>query len=588
MRKIVSIVIFCALALAAGAVPAKPGWQTYTQADGSTIELQLVGDEYYHYMINREGGQVRLNEAGMYVAAGEAPTRQQARARHASNKARRARKVFGVTPNLAPRGIVIMVNYSDKTFAANHTHAVIDSLCNAEDCKVNTYENVSYPSARTYFKDQSNGKYAPVFDVYGPVTLSRNTAYYGENDKTYYEFDARAANMIVEACKLADENLGVDFTQYDSDKDGKIDFVYVIYAGKGEASGGGANTIWPHSYSITEQLELEAYYSAHPSEYYYDYGATFVPYFTEEYSGQDCYVDGKMIDTYACSNELSGSDLDGIGTLCHEFGHVMGLPDFYDTNYETNSEQGLTPGEWDVMDRGAYNGGGHCPPNYSAWEKYFFGWHTPLNLGSEPHRLTLTANGQEGYQAYQITTGDEQVGPTDSLKNNAAVYYIENRQKQGWDRNLPGSGLLVWKVQYSKTAWQDNEPNNEANKPRFTVKQTTGSWDAIAAKPLKDITRKDGVVSLVYIEEPPYKVTWMANGEVVDVVEYQADGSEVLQAPAIDITPCEDGMTLVGWTALYPEWADPFEYPSDMDKYIGGKVTQDLTLYAVFGEVPLP
>ena len=586
MRKIFFIVILCALASAVHAVPAKPGWQTYAQGDGTTIELQLVGDEYYHYMINREGQQVHLNAEGMYVAAGQAPTRQQARARRAYNKVRRVRKEFGVTPNLAPRGIVIMVNYTDKAFQASHTNDVIDSLCNAEDCQVNEYYGTRYPSARTYFKDQSNGEYAPVFDVYGPVTLSRKGAYYGENDVVGN--DARAANMIVEACKTADKELGVDFTQYDSDNDGKVDFVYVIYAGKGEASGGSATTIWPHSYSITEQLEMEEYYTDFPEEFYAEYGEEFVPYFTPEYSLSDCYVDGKMINTYACSNELSDSGLDGIGTLCHEFGHVMGLPDFYDIYYGYNDEHKLTPGKWDVMDGGAYNGGGHCPPNYNAWEKYFFGWHTPVNPGSEPARLQLTADGQDGYQAYQITDADQPVGPTDSLKNNASVYYIENRQKQGWDSYLPGHGLIAWKVNYSKTAWQENTPNSEDRKPRFTVAQVSGSWDKIAAKPLKDITEKNGVVSLVYISEPPFKVTWMANGEVLEVAEYAADGSQVLVAPKNEVVPCEDGTMLRGWTVLYPNWADPFDFPPDMDKCFGEKVTEDLTIHAVFSEIPLP
>ena len=203
-------------------------------------------------------------------------------------------------------------------------------------------------------------------------------------------------------------------------------------------------------------------------------------------------------------------------------------------------------------------------------------------------RIQLTADGQDGYQAYQITDADQPVGPTDSLKNNASVYYIENRQKQGWDSYLPGHGLIAWKVNYSKTAWQENTPNSEDRKPRFTVAQVSGSWNKIAAKPLKDITEKNGVVSLVYISEPPFKVTWMANGEVLEVAEYAADGSQVLVAPKNEVVPCEDGTMLAGWTVLYPNWADPFDFPPDMDKCFGEKVTEDLTIHAVFSEIPIP
>lgn len=514
MRKILSILLICGLACTANAVPAYPGWITYPQADGSTIELQQLGDEFAHVLINRDGEQVRLNEAGMYEVVGATPSMMQLRARRAASQrvqARKVRKEFGVTPNLAPRGVVIMVNYQDQTFETEHTRDIIDSLCNAVDCKVNSHRGTYYPSAAQYFADQSDGAYRPIFDVYGPYTLSRKTSYYGENDDTKDANDKRAVNMLIEACKLADE-AGVDFTPYDSDEDGKIDFVYVLYAGKGEANGGGASTVWPHSWSVDEQLEFEEYYAEHPEEFVEEYKAEFVPYLTQEYTLDDCFVDGKQINTYACSNELSGSSLDGIGTLCHEFGHVMGLPDFYDIYYGTNSTEGLTPGKWDVMDQGSYNKSGHCPPNYSAWEKYFFGWHTPVSVGSEGQDLTMVANGQTGYQAYQLYSGDDLIAVNDSLPNDEVCYYLENRQQQGWDAGVPGHGMIIWQIRYSKTAWKNNEPNTEDYQPRYTllpahedayvgtsadpypgddrVKSVT-----IAGKPITAITEKNGTVT---------------------------------------------------------------------------------------------
>lgn len=601
MKRIFFFSLLIAAATIVNAVPARPGWIAYTQADGSTIDLQIVGDEFAHCLINRDGQQVKLNAQGMYEVVGQAPSPAKLQARRAANKARKVRKQFGVTPNLAPRGIVIMVNFTDKEFLESHPNSVIDSLCNAKDCKVNKSGGTNYPSAAQYFSDQSNGAYHPVFDVYGPVTLSNDVQYYGENDGTSSDNDVRPANMVVEACKLVDA-LGVDFTLYDSDDDGKIDFVYVIYAGKGEASGGSANTIWPHSYSIGEQLALEQYYSLHPDEFYEDYGAEFVPYFTDEYAEADCYVDEKMINTYACSNELSGNSLDGIGTLCHEFGHVMGLPDFYDIYYDVNNDQKLTPGDWDVMDGGAYNKSGHCPPNYNVWEKYFFGWHQPINLGNKEKKLNLIANGQEGYQAYQITAGNDLVGPTDSLQNDAPVYYIENRQQQGWDRGLGAHGLLIWKVSYSESAWTANEPNCEAYSPRFTLVCSEGSkiggsnasknvfphgltksWTGIANKPLKQITENDGVISLVYINEPAvYTVRWVVDGEVIEEAEYAKNGFEDLRLPEKAFEPCDDEWAFVGWTAEYPNWADPFKAPYDMFSEANGKVTADVTYYAVF------
>ena len=506
MKKILSIAVLCAVAVSAMAVPARPGWQTRTQADGTAIEVQLCGDEFYHYTVNRDGKQVQLNtETGMYEVIGDAPTGDIVKARRARlprANARRARQEFGKTPNLAPRGIVILVNFTDKAFQAAHTRTVFDSLCNAVDCKVNKDGTKYYPSAGQYFLSQSNGLYHPVFDVYGPVTLSRNMKYYGENDSQ--DNDKRPAVAVVEACKLLENS--VDFTLYDSDEDGKIDFVYMIYAGEAESSTEVANQIWPHAFSIDEEFE------------YQDTN------FTSVYPNIDsCKVDGKQVNTYACSSELSGSSIDGIGTLCHEFSHVMGLPDFYDTEYGTNYNSKLTPNEWDVMDGGAYNGNGHCPPNYSAWEKYFFGWVEPKNLGDQGASLTLYPNGSEEYNVYQINeAGELQSATTDGLN-----YYIEFRKKTGWDTNLPATGMLIWKVDYDENLWVQNTPNNGGRRdtaPHYTLVIPSGtkigvsygaknvwpysvnkivynSWKGVTGKPLTDITNHRDSITLVYIEE---------------------------------------------------------------------------------------
>lgn len=574
MKKIISIIVLCSAVLAANAVPARRGWQTQTQADGTTIEVQVIGDEFYHYTINRDGLRVRMNEQGNYEVVGEAPTSEEFAARRAKAQARRARQEIGVTPNLAPRGVVILANFADTKFKGAHTRAVFDEMCNSAECTVNTNNGVPYPSAAEYFSAQSNGQYRPQFDVFGPVTLSKGYAYYGE-DVSEEGDDRYAATAVVEACLLANEQYEeLDFKNYDSDGDGYVDFVYVIYAGKGQADGGNSNTIWPHNWEI----ESAIYYGSCT------------------YKASQCRVDGKQLNSYAMSSELSGSVLGGIGTLCHEFGHVMGLPDFYDTNYKTNYQNMLTPNEWDVMDGGAYNGNGHCPPNYSPWEKYFFGWHTPVNLGTKGARLALEANGTTGYQAYQVnTSGKLQTATTEGLN-----YYFENRQQQGWDEYIPYSGLVIWKVNYNDSKWANNEPNNSANNPRYTIVCSSGtkiggnygeknvfpynnvkSWDGVSGKPLTDITRDGELIRLVYISEPTqYTVTWMVNGEVLETARYAADGSEDLRLPSIAVDACE-GTELVGWTRDNI-WFDPFELPEDLFTTPSGKVTQDCTYYAIF------
>lgn len=584
MRKILSILLLCVLAVTASAVPARRGWQTRTQADGTTIEIQQFGDEFYHYMINREGKQVReIN--GMYVEIGEAPTEAVAKARRAKAVARRQRKEVGTEPNLAPKGVVILANFKDKSMQSSHTQAVFNELCNATNCTVND----GYPSAAQYFADQSNGAYHPQFDVFGPVNLSRNLDYYGHNIDEYGNptdesndntSDQYATDAVVEACILANQQFDINWADYDSDNDGYVDFVYVIYAGQGEADGGAANTIWPHNWEI----ESAIYYS------------------NCTYTATQCKVDGKKLNNYAMSGEISGGELGGIGTLCHEFGHVIGLPDWYDTAYGTNYSQCLTPNDWDVMDGGAYNGDGHCPPNYSPWEKYFFGWHTPINLGNTGQNVTLYANGTANYQAYQINTSGTQQTPTTS----GWCYFIENRQKVGWDRGLSGHGMLLWKVNFNESKWTSNTPNNTANNPYYTIVSAYGTklgWDGstdncpkntfpgtknvtsytgITGKPLLNITEANQIVTLTYIEEPapvvdPFTLTFMANGR--EFATTQSTGTVVL--PDTNPLDCPCGKVFLGWTKT----AD-YESETAAPTYVkaGDPIAEATTLYAVYAE----
>ena len=575
MKRIFLSLVVMTMSVALMAVPARRGWQTRTQADGTTIEVQTIGDEFYHYTINREGKQVR-EVNGMYQVVGEAPTPAVAKARHAKGVARRQRKDIGVTPNAAPKGVVILVNFSNKSMQSGHTQATFDEMCNSLNCTVNG----GYPSAGQYFADQSNGTYLPQFDVFGPVTLSRNVAYYG-TDGSEEGDDQHATDAVIEGCRLANEQFTINWADYDSDNDGYVDFVYVIYAGKGQADGGTSETIWPHNWEVSSARS---------------YGSC-------TYTVSQCTLGGKTIENYAMSSELSGNSLGGIGTLCHEFGHVMGMPDFYDTNYSTNYDNNLTPCDWDVMDGGAYNGDGHCPPNYSPWEKEFFGWATTINPGNEGQNLTLYANGTQNYQPYQITTNGKYVGPTTA----GLRYYIENRQAVGWDAPLTGHGMLLWKVTFNESKWTNNEPNNTANNPYYTVVSAYGNkigWDGstdncpkntfpgtknvtsytgITGKPLLNIAESNQVVTLTYIEEPqivvdPFDVQFVAFGKPFATT--QSTGTLVL--PDTDPVSCSDGRVFVGWCSQQ-NYSSETTAPTFAKA--GSPVSEGATFYAVFADM---
>ena len=491
MKKLTLSLTILLLTLSTFAVPAYRGWQTKTQPDGTTIQVRLIGDEFHHYWQDQAGNVVKCDSLGYWRVVESQPTPATIKARRQASAMLQSRPKKAVgSVDLAPRGLVILVNFKDVSFNAANTQSAMNDLMNADSY---TY-NGATGSVRKYFSDQSEGQYTPQFDVVGPVTLPNNMAHYGGNDA--YGDDKLPGDMVVEACSIANAQHAVDFTQYDHDKDGYVDFVYLIYAGKGEADGGADETIWPHNWS----LDGARYWN------------------NCSYTPAQSRFDGKYINNYACSGELNGRSgaRTGIGTIAHEFGHVIGLPDLYDINYGQNYEDEATPGAWHIMDGGSYNNDGKTPPNYTIYDKYFLGWKTPINPGATAQNLSLIANGQSGYQGYQIATSNSLLSTT----NTNTVYYIENRQQSGWDKHLPGHGLVIWKIMYNQSVWNDNAPNATLGTIRYAVVSASGattgigtaadpfpgtsnktSWTDVNGKPLLNITEKNGIISLSYIEE---------------------------------------------------------------------------------------
>lgn len=423
------------------AIPALQRTIVKTQPDGTTINLTLKGDESYHYFLNDEGQMVAKDTAGYYrvLTAEQVAIRKRAKVRKIQTGPSE------LTRNLAPRGLVILVNFKDKKFATENTNEAMNDMFNSPNYQYSSktvYEkkivNIkAYKSVREYFIDQSNGQYQPSFDVIGPVTVSRNAVYYGGNGVD--DQDEHPEEMVIEACKLANEQ-GVDFTKYDNDHDGYIDYVYVFYAGHDEADSGDEDCIWAHSWNIKT-------------------GAN-----------QTIKLDGKILDLYACSGELSYlGKRDGIGTFCHEFSHVLGLPDLYDTE---DDDSHRTLGAWDIMDYGPYNDYGERPAGYSVYEKWFMGWQTPVLLNN-PVSVTL----EPGYGALITSTGEHNM---DGLNPQGTNFYIaENRQQTGWNEDIPGHGMLLTRIRFSISKWNDNAVNNTASAQGVElitpVKATEGS-----------------------------------------------------------------------------------------------------------------
>lgn len=485
MKKIGLLIVFSALVCSAWAVPARRGEIVKTQPDGTQIVVYQHGDEHFHWMTNEKGEWLKMDIDGFYRVT-EALNAEQIEAKRMAAPSRAAQ---AATPlNIAPRGLVILVNFTDVAFETDK--AEMDSMLTGKNYtrdysyfyRGKKQSITSKGSAWQYFYDSSNGHYDPQFDVIGPVTVSKNMAYYGKNVS---DFDAAPWTMVKEACQLVDDS--VDFKQYDNNNDGDVDFVYVIYAGYGEADGGDKNTIWPHSYWLLK-------------------GA-----------GITCKLDGKYVDLYACGNEMDSRTNyhTGIGTFCHEFSHVLGLPDLYETTgYGTHK----TIGAWSILDYGPYNNDGNTPPAYSAYEQFFMGWLMPrLIVDAENVELEEL---QESNSALLISSSDQHNLIGNDPKP-TTFYLLENRQQVGWDEYLPGHGLMLTKVQYNYNKWLENEVNDTSNrmgvdlieadgkKPSSSSNGYTGKagdlfpagateYLGITNHSIEDVSEQDGIIYFKY------------------------------------------------------------------------------------------
>ncbi len=494
-RLLVLTLIAAAFSQLLFAVPARRGWKDYRTDKGASVTLQMVGDEFGHWLEDSQGTAYRLLDDGT-VALSEKTAEQLSERRKASPRYRASRpqRTSG-NINLAPRGIVILVNYPNLSMQSSNTQAAFNDMMNKAGYN---YRN-THNSVREYFREQSRGAYVPDFDVYGPVTILNNYSYYGANDSN--GDDMYPGDIVVEAVKAVDSQYDVDFSVYNNDGDDEIDFVYILYAGKGEADGGAANTIWPHNWSVSSARS---------------YGNC-------TYSAKQSMVDGLYINNYAMSGELDGYTgyRNSIGTICHEFGHVLGLPDLYDTSYGSNYNAKVTPNNYDIMDGGSYNGTdsngtascGTCPPNYSPFERIYLGWDAPINPGTTGTNLTLYPSENAGYRCYQINSGGYlQEGTTEAIN-----YYIENRQQTGWDAYLPGHGMLVWKVNYNETYWSENKPNHsDYGNPHCTLVSASGTqltsgsntypgtasittWSSLSNRRVTSITETGGLIRAAYM-----------------------------------------------------------------------------------------
>ncbi len=440
MRKLLlSLALLLAQLTVSYAAKAWPYPMTFTQSDGTQITVRLHGDEDFHWYTDMQGNILQrtgndfkiLNvDPATFVAQGQAKRKAAAKRREPVGQSR-----YYFPHTGSPKAVVILAQYSDKPFLLPDPKASFDQYLNKETGpqeNLGNDEHRNYGSVKQYFQDMSYGTYSPQFDVYGPVTLPHPLEYYGGTDE--YGSDEIYQQLLTDAVTAADGQ--VDYSQYDSNNDGYVDLVYVIYSGFGQSSGGDNNTIWPKSFNASTSITF----------------------------------DGMRIARAGVSNELIHPDvptrINGIGLFVHEFSHCLGLPDLYTVNAPDNN--GME--DWSVMDNGEYGANGYYPTAYTAWEREAMGWEN-IPAISEEGQYSLTD--EQNKRAVKV------VNPNDSKD----YFVLEHFANQGWNRYIGRSGsfaptlegMLIYHVHYNgSTVNVGDRPNSNTSHPRMTVVPADG------------------------------------------------------------------------------------------------------------------
>ena len=458
-----TILFLCALVLSLGiarAVPAHPKAMPFVQPDGTQVMLRLIGDEWLHFNTTEDGYSVVMDARGYYVyaeLAADGTLKPTAHIAHDFSKRTADEKAFlsTVKKRLAPkmdeetfairqkvrarqqkklverraaqydynnfRGLIILIEYSNKSFSRNDYKDIIDHMVNDENYSgyynANGQKETFTGSVRDYYSDNSNGLFQPQFDIYGPVKVNYSQT---QGNNQYMQILNAAINAV---------DSQIDFSDYDRDGDGKVDMIYFILAGNGSNYGGNNSGLWwPHRSVL---------------------------YNTNNYSWLQ--KDGVRLYDYASSVELYGwtsapstVTIDGIGTICHEFSHVLGLPDFYDADYEKSGGESNHPDNWSIMAGGSYENIGRTPVGYSLYERYATGFAVP----------TLIEHGGN-FSLEQI--GSSNTGYRINTTVDNEYFLLENRQPSmfKWDEYLPGHGMVVFRVDRTNTnIWDNNQVNN--------------------------------------------------------------------------------------------------------------------------------
>lgn len=462
-----------AIAVSSSAAPPYPFPIDYIGPDGSVLSVKVKGDERLHYFEDVHTGRYMTADEQGWLR--ELPQQELYSLRSGYDLVQPmglGQHSTSLPTSGSPKVCVILVEFADVKFSVSNPNEYFSRWLSQEGFS----DNGAFGSVTDYFKAQSSGAFSPEFKVYGPVTLSGNRSNYASTNNTAYK-------MVHEGAAAIDAN--VDFTQFDNDNDGNVDHVCVIFAGKG-ANFGESNAPWAHNSDCPTGLFKRK------------------------------KVDGKVLAHYMCTSEIGYRIPDGIGTFVHELGHAIGLPDMYNTSSSSNDG----PYFWSIMDVGCYLDNSNSPCNYSAYERSACGWHTYTSL-TRASDVVLRPMHDHNFSCVVETGRDRD------------FYVLESRPATGWDRALPGHGMLIWHIDGNDRDAISTAPNNNPSHPLVQLVCADNSrLESYAGDPWPGSESKQEFTST----SVPAMVRWNDNSAT--------SGTTRVDKPITDIAECVDDGTI--------------------------------------------
>jgi len=547
MRKLIPLLLLAILLIVnhrhASGVSAYPYAVEVVQPDGTKLTIIPKGDEHLKWAQTVDGYSLMRNSQGTFeyakldASSNMVPSGMQAR--NVAERSSLDLQFLGQTPKgliysksqvnmmksislsrqrsvmkSAPttgtlKLLCILIGFTDKAFVK--TKADFENLFN----QVGYSTDGATGSVFDYYKENSYGRLNLAVTVAGPYVAAHNMAYYGANDASGTDINPEA--LVTEAVKLADPT--VNFADFDNDKDGTVEGVFVIHAGFGEEAGASANTIWAHTSSITPIT-----------------------------------LDGVIVSDYACSCELrgtSGTGITRIGVICHEYGHILGTMDFYDTNYSTNGTYDGT-GDWDIMGDGSWNNNGTTPAHHNPYTKlYVYGWGTPKTFTSGGSAtLNNAEQHDDSFYLINTTTSNE-------------FFLLENRQKQNFDSYIPGHGLIIYHVDGNFISTAGDEINISSHQGMYPVcanatANPPSSYGVIngAGLPFPGTANKTSFTDTT----TPNSLSWASaktNSPITGITEDTTNKTITFQTPVLPdkpSTPVAGPATNILQTSFYANW----------------------------------